>query len=453
DYSFVTGESDPVVKHKGDIIYAGGRQVGSRIELEVIHEVSQSQLTRLWENKVFKAKDTSHLSELANQISKYFTAVVLVIAAGASVYWGIHDPSMVALTVTAVLIVACPCALALASPFTLGTALRIFGRNNLFLKSTSVIESLTRVKHIVFDKTGTLTHSRGSSVDYQGDPITVHERSLVYSLAVQSTHPLSIHIADNYPSTELYSPDRYDEVEGLGIVGEFSGIEVRLGSWEWVIGLSDLTGSTQVDVPDRSVVYLSINKDIKGFYSVLSLYREGVSVVVDQLGQNYNLTVLSGDSEREKETLERFFPHDTLMFFRQTPEDKLHFIEGLQEQGEGVLMLGDGLNDAGALKAGEVGIAVTENTSTFSPASDGLLLGKDFGKLATFLQFAKSSRSIIWASFVLSFIYNIIGISFAVMGKLSPLVSAILMPLSSITVVLFATAMTKNAAKKLGLGK
>ena len=147
----------------------------------------------------------------------------------------------------------------------------------------------------------------------------------------------------------------------------------------------------------------------------------------------------------------KFFNNESQLFFDQSPEQKLNYIKNLQSAGRKVLMIGDGLNDAGALKQSDVGIAVTEDTGSFSPASDAILDADKFNFLPKFIKFSKTSVYIIFISFAISFIYNVIGLGFAVQGLLSPIVAAILMPISSISVVVFATLSTNIIARRRGL--
>ena len=155
DYSFVTGESRPVSKTVGDTLYAGGKQLTGVLELEVLKPVSQSYLTQLWSNSVFDKDKSSAFQTLTDSIGKRFTIAVLTIATLATTFWLVYDASLALNVFTAVLIIACPCAIALAAPFTLGNALRIMGKQGFYLKDTKVIERLAKIDTAVFDKTGT----------------------------------------------------------------------------------------------------------------------------------------------------------------------------------------------------------------------------------------------------------------------------------------------------------
>ena len=167
------------------------------------------------------------------------------------------------------------------------------------------------------------------------------------------------------------------------------------------------------------------------------------------MSETLQLAILSGDNEGEKSRLEHLLPKLTPLYFNQKPTDKLKFIKTLQDQGKKVLMVGDGLNDAGALAQSNVGIAISENVTIFSPACDGILEATKFQQLYTYIQASKKAIKIIKWSFILSLMYNVIGLYFAVTGQLQPVIAAILMPLSSISIVLFTTIATNLLGKKL----
>lgn len=447
DYSFVSGESTPVSKGAGDFIYAGGRQVGTTIELEVIKEPSQSYLTQLWNNDIFSKPRFSRLTAMVNQVSHYFTFGVLAIAAIASLYWLQFDTATSIKVFTAVLIVACPCALALSSPFALGTALRIFGRKGFYVKNTEAVEALAKIDTIVMDKTGTLTESRQETIEFSGEILSVDHQEDVKSLVQHSTHPLSQKIFQALDAAGLHPVGHFQELSGKGIQGEVRGKLIQLGSAKW-LGLEDDEHASE-DMKTR--VFLRVDDTVMGSFLITNVFRQGLRPLLKDLNTRFRMFLLSGDTEREKAALVNLFGSEKNLMFKQSPENKLAFVSRIQTEGAHVLMVGDGLNDAGALRASEVGIAITDDVSAFSPASDGILTGDNLNLLATFIKMSKATTSVIIASFVISILYNVVGIGFAVVGKLSPLVSAILMPASSISVVAFTTFTTSLRARMMKL--
>ena len=444
DYSFVTGESDPQERKEGDYIYAGGRQVGESIRLRVQKNVSQSYLMQLWNNEAFSKEEELGFTRMVNGISKYFTLGVISFAFAGLIFWYRTDWGLALNVFTAVLIVACPCALALSTPFTLGSAMRIFGKKRFYLKNVNVLEKMLYVTHIVFDKTGTITGSKERDIDFHGLELGSSDLQKVKALVVNSTHPLSRKIASHIDEdVEQMSVKAFEEIAGQGLKGQIGGEEIRLGSRYFV--LEEKENDSSRDTSSR--IYLSRGGTYLGYFKVKNQYREGIKPMVEALGRKYKLSVLTGDNERERGNLEKIFPEGTGFLFHQSPQDKLEYIRELQESGENVLMVGDGLNDAGALKQSNIGITVTDDITNFTPASDGIMDARSLPALPGFLNFAHTSRRIIIAAFVISFLYNGIGLGFALAAMLTPLFAAILMPLSSISVVVFATTVTNYMAK------
>lgn len=440
DYSFITGEADAHAKASGDLLYAGGKHQGGAIELEVVKDVSQSYLTQLWNNDAFNKHQEAKITTFANTVSKYFTGAVLLIALSAALYW-IPNFSYSINAFTAVLIIACPCALALSTPFTLGNTMRIYGRKNFYIKNTAVVEVLSNIDTIVFDKTGTLTETGSSGTEFF--PINKLELSndelysLIKSVTWHSTHPLSRKITQyliDYDNLELVK--NLTEHTGKGIQGLVKDKLVKVGSQKF-IGVKTTQNNTAI-----SRVFVSINDKYIGYFGIKGTYRTGFRSVLSKLNKSYELLLLSGDNDNEKELLMQYFNDESNLYFNQSPVDKLEKIKSLQSNGKTVLMIGDGLNDAGALKQSDIGISVTENINSFSPACDGILESNSFNKLYDLIKFSKTSMNIVKISFLISFLYNIIGLSFAVQGTLSPLIAAILMPISSISVVIFTTVGT-----------
>jgi len=443
DYSFVTGEAESILKKSGDKIYAGGRQMGKVVEMDVLSSVSQSYLTQLWSNEVFAKKDIRDYKTMTDTISRYFTPLLLLIAFASFTYWIFIDTTIAFNVFTAILIVACPCALALSAPFTLGNVLRIMGNRKLYLKNATVIEQMAKVDTIVFDKTGTITTNKKSTIrfkGFQGEKIDGKELSFIKSLLRGSNHPLSRRLYDFLPKASLQIVDDFEEVTGKGVKGTIDGFFIRIGSATFVGAEGEDTLQTNV--------HISINRNYMGKYVFDNQYRDGLRQLFSQLGKNYSLKILSGDNEGELQVLQQLLPSNTQFAFNQKPDEKLAFIEHLQKQGKNVMMIGDGLNDAGALAQSNVGISISENVNVFSPACDGILDAGEFKKIAWYLKLSKNTVKTIKMSFTLSLLYNVVGLSFAVTGKLSPLTAAIIMPLSTITIISFVTVMSNYYARR-----
>jgi Cu+-exporting ATPase len=558
DYSFVTGESERVEKQAGDYLYAGGQQIGAAIEVETVKAVSQSYLTSLWNHEAFQKPRDNSLNSLTNRYSRRFTLVVIGVALGAALFWAAAGNLPRGLKAfTSVLIVACPCALALAAPFTLGTAQRWLARLKVFLKNGLVLERLAQVDTIVFDKTGTLTSAGVNAVKFvsgnepstpalpvnlnreTGQPFAANatkgcpsrfrgpvrevsprgilspgerencpqafgettaddcssdsgmtsashrlsplpggegkgasERGLtggeacgIFSLTRHSTHPHAVRINESLDEGHFPEPvSSFLETPGCGLEGEVDGRAIWLGSRAWLESHGVAAGqasclspnSNQSDGERRdacptkgSVVHLAIDGQYRGAFVLSSALRPQADQLVRQLARHYELALLSGDNERERECFQAVFGNEAQLKFNQSPLDKLGFIRRLQESGRTVLMVGDGLNDAGALKQSDVGVAVVEKVGAFSPASDVILDAARVPQLSEILKLARRAARIVRVSFAISAAYNLLGVSIAAAGLLSPVVCAVLMPLSSVTVVLFACGVTTWAAREI----
>jgi Cu+-exporting ATPase len=430
DYSFVTGESRPVKVKAEEIVYAGGRLIGQPATFTVEKKTSQSHLTSLWNHEAFRKLDENNYQKIIDRAARKFTWAVLAVAGFTAVYWQIIDSSQMWLVITSVLMVACPCALALAAPFTFGSMLRVFGRNQLYLKNADVIERLASIDAVVFDKTGTLTTGKTPAVRFNGT-LTPVESSWIKLLTSYSTHPLSVLLTKSLSEKVDGTVLDFKELANKGIEGNLDGNIVRIGSASFV-------GYEGVFDPKSSNVFVSINNSLKGYYSISTSVREDIKAMLDRLGKK-TVALLSGDNEADKATMETIFSPSVELLFNQNPHDKLEYVRKLQQQGRKVLMVGDGVNDAGALKQSDVGIAVTDDTGVFTPACDGILEGDRIGSLDQYIELAKTSASILKTGFLISFIYNAIALSFAVTGHLTPLTAAVLMPLSSVSVVTFSS--------------
>ena len=479
DRSFVTGESLPVAVGPGEPLQAGGRQLAGALLIEVVKPVQQSALTRLWNSEAFQKERHDVVTDPVHRIAKRFTAYVLTIALGAWLFWIGRDAGTAWNALTATLIVACPCALALSLPFTYGSAMRYLGRAGAYLKNTLVVERMAGVRSLVFDKTGTLTPAAAFSVRFEAvsrgvesaetvEAVNAAVRAAVAAVAASSAHPLSRAIARHWTDAgesgiALPGVDGFLEQPGAGITAWAGGHRVRIGSARWVgadVAPADwafpetdaLQGTDGPDGLRTSLVYVALDDQPLGRFHFTKPLRTGIAEELSQLASRYDLHLFSGDADSERAAFARWFPAGQT-HFNQQPEDKMAYIAARQAEHPGtfVAMIGDGLNDAGALRQADLGVAVVDDLYAFSPASDLILSAHALPYLGRMLDFARESRRTVYLLFAISFCYNLVGLSFAVQGTLTPIVAAILMPVSSFTVVAVALIRTRYAWRKVGL--
>ena len=444
DYSFVTGESIPVPVEKGTIVYAGGKQTGGRIELLVVKAASQSYLTQLWNRDIPDMHKTA-ARPFIDSLSRYFTYVIFAISLIAGTFWWLQGkPDLMWNAMTTVLIVACPCALLLSANFTTGNILRILSMNKFYLKNARVLEMLSRINTILFDKTGTLTYKSRMKVSYDGLPLTSQLKNNLAQLLVHSTHPLSKAIYQYLNMIPDHVAEHFKMSPGEGIEGWINEHHIKIGSPEF-------TGARGIK-SKSSLSCVSVDQKYIGTFTIHPEYRHGLSKMFHNLKERYLLALLSGDHDGEYDTIAGQMGADCDIRFNQRPEDKMFYIQGLQHDPEiRVLMLGDGLNDVPALHQSHVGIAVSDGDNAFAPAADGIIEASHISILDRILSFIRSGKKIILLSFGISIIYNVAGLYFAVQGTLSPMIAAILMPMSSVTIILISFGLSNYMAKRYHL--
>lgn len=437
DYAFITGEALPEQVAIGEKVYAGGCQKSGELSITLTERPSVDKLWSTWSNQGEKKEFTNRWTD---HISKYFTIAVISIAVIASSIWSFTSIEKALFVFSSVLIVACPCALALSAPFTFGNILRVFSSNNFFVKESEAISTLSNIQHLVLDKTGTITEKEAMSVAFIGAQLDVQTARAIYSVASQSTHPLSNVVSQYLSDYDAYPISNFEEIVGKGLQGQAQGLRLKIGSSDWV----------QADKIGGTAVYISVNDEVIGHFKITTSYRGGLKTMLSKLGRMVRLSILSGDNESERESLKDIFPSFSQLRFNLKPQEKAAEISKIKHS-EKVLMIGDGLNDSSAIESGDMGIAITENLNGFYPGSDAVLLSSSFNKLPAFLELARYSKKILKWSLVFSLCYNIAGVTFAVLGVLTPIIAAILMPLSSVSVVLLDTLLVRIKSNKLNL--
>ena len=433
DLSFITGESNLIHKHKDDYMYAGSKVHDKTSEFLVVKPVSRGYLTGIWENdKDRNEKQNENL--LTEKISKYFSIIILAIAIVGFIAWSFTSFHHAFNVFTATLIIACPCTLLLATTFTYGHAIRYLGRAGLFLKQNGVINKLNSISMVAFDKTGTLTSPTASKAVFTGDESNLPDIAL---LASHSKHPISIAI-EKTAIKSLKEVVDFEQITGKGVAGRINGQLIKIGK------------ATYVDYPiteqnENASAYVTIDNLPAGYFFLDQNLREGAIPMLKKLSKKLKLSLFSGDNDNSKSVYEGIIEH---MAFFLKPNQKQQEIIQLQNSGEKVLMIGDGLNDAPALTEAYCGLAVAETENCFFPSCDGLLKADQIKNIPQFLTFIKKVNRVILISFGFSLIYNAVGISFALANMLSPLVAAILMPACSITIILATWVLIRYMYKK-----
>ncbi len=419
DYAFVTGEQTPVGVEAGETVHAGGRVVGTTLRLRVSRAESHSQLASLWANPLLRAPKKAWITDVADRFGLWFTMAAVGLALAGAVWWW-PDAGMSARVATAVLIIACPCALTMAAPVTLGTAMGQLGQRGLHLRHTGVVFDLSRIDTIAFDKTGTLTTS-AAPVVVEHSGLSDSDWLLVRAAAAESVHPVSRALA--HAGAARGTVRDLVETPGLGLSATVNGHRVRIGSAGFV-------GAPPGGQADRTSVAVD---EAHGWVRTPVPTRDGIDETVRTLARTFSVRLVSGDHDGEAARWQPLFGDG--MAFRQSPDAKLSLVRDLQADGRRVLMLGDGLNDAGALAAADVGIAVSDATACVVPACDAVVAGGHVRDLPAYLRYARRARHVIVVCFALSVAYNAVGLTLALAGALTPLASAILMPVSSLTVI------------------
>ncbi|MCC5917073.1 MAG: cation-translocating P-type ATPase, partial [Cryomorphaceae bacterium] len=304
--------------------------------------------------------------------------------------------------------------------------IRSLAKRGVFIKNPDAMERMGTIDTLIFDKTGTLSFHDREKIQWLGDVLSGEEKTLIASTAHQSGHPSS-HAIAHYLNANLLDPDDFEETTGKGVTARFGQQQIQLGS-------ADFVGA---ESREKARVFVAIDGEVRGFFSWKSQYRSGIDEMLHKLSKSYPIALLSGDTDTERPALLKLFEGWKDLWFKQKPDEKMNIVENWQLEGKRVLMAGDGLNDSAALQTAWFGLAVSENTQAFGPSSDGIIQADALPHLPEILQYAKKLQQVTRESLRISLIYNVLGLSFALAGVLTPIYCAILMPLSSVSVVAY----------------
>lgn len=436
DFRMVTGETDPQIKECGDLVHAGGIQRGGEIVLKAMEDLSESELVRMWGGG---EERPSRREALLDRISGVFTIVILGLSLFTFFWHGMNGEALH--RACAILIVACPCALALSAPLTLGQIIRDLANRGCFLRHSAMVEDLAEINHMVFDKTGTLTYIDRMSGEWKVKPPT-HQIDYFFALTKQSGHPVSRALAialsqlceKNGPANREVS--EFQELPGKGMKASVAGEVTRIGSPSW-LGYEKEGG-----------VILEFNGEFVAHFLPASLVREGMFGALEEMrDEGIEISLMSGDQSTDRSMFSDHFERKA-MSFNCSPQDKANKVKGHVDHGYQVAMVGDGLNDGLAMKSAHLGISVPLEDGSFSPNSDVIVRENKLFLINSFRKFCKKGVRNIWVCVSISLGYNILGIYLAFTGLISPMVCAILMPISALSVLFYSVGFTSVMAKR-----
>lgn len=483
DESMLTGEFAPVTKQASSVVFGGTVNQSSVLEITVSKSLNQSTAQEISRLQELALGSKPQIALFADQLARIFIYAVLIFAASTYIGWQVFDSGSnshnALMYAVAVLVATCPCALGLATPSALTAAMATLKQSNLILKSADFLENLNKVDVIVFDKTGTLTQGRFSIADWQHCLTTpeldnLHNRirkqtesadtasstqpdilmRIAASLESLSEHP----IAKAFEHTQLLTVTNGQNHIGQGVAGEIAGEYFRIGTYAFAIhsdstdanspnddlAVNDLVQTTfnsskniQSSLSTSKIadadVFLSHSGKIIAAFRLQDKINEGTQALL-QAFSKYQPTILSGDSERNVKAVAEQL---NIAYWRSQcrPEQKLEYIQQLQNQGKRVLMVGDGINDGPVLAQADVSVAVTGATDLAKNAADVIILNGSLTKLPNLFEVASRTRRTIRINILWALAYNSSVLPLAIVGLLSPWMAVIGMSLSSIIVV------------------
>ena len=440
DLSLLTGESAPQGVRAGDRVHAGTLNLASRLEVRVERTGLDTRVGRLMALVDEHARRRAPIAQLADRISGHFVAVVLALAAITFALWARIDPSRALDHAAALLIVTCPCALGLATPLAVSAAIGQAARAGFLVKGGDVLEKLTRPGRMWLDKTGTLTEGRATLVRWYGDEAV---KPLVAAAEAHSSHPLARAFRRALGEPPAGARVEIAETHGGGVEALADGRRLVVGSPGFVIGragepppaLAAAVGALAGE--GLTPVLVAVDGRVVAAAGFGDPLRADAGAALDRVrGLGWRPGILSGDDARiARGAGSRLGLPAEDCRGGVSPEDKLRAVLASAREGP-VVMVGDGVNDAAALAAATVGVAVAGGAEAALTAADVFVVRPGVGRLAELLDGARRTMRVVRRNLVFSLGYNVVGVTLAMTGVLNPLMAAILMPLSSLTVIL-----------------
>jgi len=435
DESSLTGESDPIYKEVGDNVVSGTISIDADIYFQTTKDFEHSTLSTLIALLQNAMNKKPKIEQIANRLSEYFSAVILSLSIITFFVWWFwpHNFETSFMVAISVIIIACPCALGLATPMATLIGLSLGAKKGIVFKEAAMLETMAKTNVLVLDKTGTLTV--GKPEVYKEVELISFDKNLLYSLVKLSKHPISQGIAkylkQKNKEIESYLLDEYEQIASKGIIATYKNRKI-LGGNKQLLFDNDI----QIDYESKeSAFYFVIDNEVVAIYELQDKIKEDAKELLSfAKEQNIDVVMLSGDHQNVVQKVAKELGIDKF-FYEQTPKDKASFIEQLHKENKKVVMVGDGVNDILALANADIGIAMGSGSDIAVNVGDVVLLQDSLKSLKIAFMISQVTLKLIKQNFILSLIYNSLTIPLAMAGYVVPFVAAISMSLSSLLVV------------------
>ena len=438
--ALITGESKPVHKEVGNEVIAGSINCNGYIEYEAVRIGRETNISNIVKMVVEATNSKTEIQKFVDKVSGIFVPAIFILAVLASIlnFVIIKDISIAVNVFVTVLVVACPCALGIATPLAMVVSIGKLSRNGIFIKSSESLEILNGIKNIVFDKTGTLTNGKFSVVDKN---ISDENMQILQSIEFNSKHPIAQSICE-FSDFNKIEVTNFREIEGYGLQADIGNITYYVGSSKFVKEqcINNIYGNDEEKFLSNgyTIVYLFNNDGVLGIVGLADTVKDGVKELIQELkNMNKNIYMLTGDNEAAAKIIANEIGIDNVES-NLTPKQKLVYVSNMNDDTNSVMMVGDGINDSPSLKAAAIGVSVEGGSDVSADSSDIILMNSNIGIISLLLKVGKKTNRIIKQNLFWAVFYNCLMIVIAT-GLLpiyiNPMIASMAMMMSSLMVV------------------
>ena len=438
--ALITGESKPVHKEIGDEVIAGSINCNGYIEYEAVRIGRETNISNIVKMVVEATNSKTEIQKFVDKVSGIFVPAIFILAVLASIlnFIVIRDISIAVNVFVTVLVVACPCALGIATPLAMVVSIGKLSKNGIFIKSSESLEILKDIKNVVFDKTGTLTNGKFSIVEKN---ISYENMLILQSIEFNSKHPIAQSICEfsNFNKIEVTN---FREIEGYGLQADIGNTTYYVGSSKFVKEqcINNIYENDEERFLSKgyTIVYLFNNDGVLGIVGLADTVKDGVKDLIQELkNMNKNIYMLTGDNEASAKIIANEIGIDNVES-NLTPKQKLVYVSNMNDDTNSVMMVGDGINDSPSLKSAAIGVSVEGGSDISADSSDIILMNSNIGIISLLLKVGKKTNRIIKQNLFWAVFYNCLMIVIAT-GLLpihiNPMIASMAMMMSSLMVV------------------